>query len=105
MCIYTRLYMYDGATYYRRQLRSEKGVTPHEFAQQRAFLIQEHMQQMDSIRGEASISVEVYERGVGRERGRGRMGERKRETETERGRERRKEREKETKRERERERK
>jgi hypothetical protein len=41
-----------------KRVRSERGVTPDEFAQQRAFFIKEHEKQLDSIRDEAKVQVQ-----------------------------------------------
>ena len=39
-------------------VRAERGVTPDEWAQQRAFLIKEHIKQIDSIQDEAQVRVQ-----------------------------------------------
>ncbi len=39
-------------------VRAERGVTPDEWAKQRAFLINEHMKQIDTIREEAQVRVQ-----------------------------------------------
>jgi DNA repair exonuclease SbcCD ATPase subunit len=41
-----------------KRVRGERGVTPDEFAQQRAFFIKEHEKQLDSIRDEAKVQVQ-----------------------------------------------
>ena len=49
-------------------VRSERGVTPDEWAQQRAFLIKEHLKHMDSIREEVSVELSEKERSAREER-------------------------------------
>lgn len=49
-------------------VRSERGVTPDEWAQQREFLIKEHLKQMDSIREEVSVQLSEEGRKIHEER-------------------------------------
>lgn len=41
-----------------KRVRAERGVTPDEFAQQRAFLMQEHAKQLDSVRIESQVYLQ-----------------------------------------------
>jgi len=51
-------------------VRSERGVTPDEWAQQRNFLIKEHLKQIESVRKEVSVHLGEEERKRKEERAR-----------------------------------